>query len=242
MSLSSPLNNHQPAMNAKEKLKSAYSSIGHKIAVVPRVFTGGLMRSAVRWLCALGLMAVCSTGSASAGTIVYDLNCELGSKGCTTLATSAGTVTLTDSGDEVDVTVFFSLATQSVFKLWLNYDDASFSNLSFVGLADENNQKADGYSKGKFDLELTAPGANNPYTFTLALTGGGNLDPEDFDFRDSAGLFFVGVQGNSPGDFNGSTVYSTSTPPDTSPVPEPGTLLLFGSGLIAAAARRRRTK
>ena len=186
---------------------------------------------------------------AYAAPIVFNLNCALGpganNLSCPALpggATSAGTVTLTDDGNEVIALVSLLDGSQDVQGLWLNYGTGTFADTLFVGdIEDANKQQADGYTGGKFDLELTSKASQNPFSFTLALTSGGNLDPTDFLFKDTQGLFYVGVKGKAGGDFYGSAVLQTTdTPPDSTQLPEPATLLMFGMGSVVFARLRGR--
>ena len=180
-----------------------------------------------------------------AASIVFNLNCALGpaanDSSCPALpagATSAGTVTLSDDGNQVLALVSLLDGSQSVQGLWLNYGTGTFADTLFVGdIEDATAQQADGYTGGKFDLEFSSNAKQNPFSFTLALTSGGNLDPIDFLFKDTQGLFYVGVKGKAGGDFYGSTARLTDTVPDPTPTPspEPAMLLMFGTGLAVIA-------
>jgi hypothetical protein len=204
---------------------------------------------------AVGMLA--DIGSSRAAVITYALN-EIIAGGSTLTSTpSFGSVTYSDNaGDanKVDVSISLNGTGEKALTFYFNYNVASFgSSTPFVltggvtsRLNSENNEQADGYTAGKFDIQTpaTGNGGTEPLNFTIALAGT-NLNPGDFDFTDSSGHLFnalhIGNCGNqvcSPGQ-NGEASIWVGSGPATS-VPEPASMLLLGSALMSLAVLRRR--
>jgi hypothetical protein len=208
----------------------------------------------------IAAFAAVSVWSRPAGAvpISYDLNCII-SAGCVNeiVVPSYGTVTFDDNtGDPTTVDVMIELVrtSQIVQQIWFNYDDAQFANNAFVfsgdvttGIVDENNQKPDGYPNDTFDIQVPATGTFSgdpePYTFTISLPFV-DLDPSDFDFQDVLQHIFVAVHiGNcgpsqpgicAPGQTGNNSIFVGSLGASiVFSVPEPGSLSLFGAGLLS---------
>jgi len=178
-----------------------------------------------------------------ASALVYDLN-TLISGNSLTPTSSWGTFEITDNGDSVDIEVnLIGDGDLKVLSFYFNYDDAAFENDPFSILpsvsVDENDLQADGYTLGKFDLVVPDTGnlGFEPYTGTLSLVGF-NLDPEDFNFLDSGGNLFVAVHIGSIGENDDSLWVGSGN--GTPPIPEPGTILLLGGGLLGLALYGKR--
>lgn len=206
-------------------------------------------------------LALALGSAAESAALSFSLNCIIAVSGCSPSATY-GTVTLTDNGNNVDLTVSLVGGAQKILAVYLNYNDATFSNSSAFLLANktvgvnENNNALPPYNDGKFDLQIPPTGNVNEFgtysdTFSLASF---NLNPADFDFKDSSGLLFAAVHiGNcsaAPGStsdcdpgLTGEGSIKVGALNDLAPTPEPTTLLLWGStmaGMGWVARRRRR--
>src|SRR6266545_616605 len=209
----------------------------------------GMTRSTLRasLVLAVGLLSVgLLLASTPAYAITYDLTSDHCTGGCGTAP--FGTVTLTQTGTTVDVTV--DLATGYSFAKTGAADDQAFKfNATGVVLRDIT---IDAHVPGLFAATGTFNGdgtGNFAFGISCPSCGGGgssafstdivfhvlNATIADLTAPNNLGIVFV-ADVLAP---NGNTGPVDATTPST-PVAEPGTLLLLGSGLAGIGAWSRR--
>lgn len=202
-----------------------------------------------------GLLAVC-LWPASGEALSFSLNCIMTGSNTCTPSVSYGTISFTDNGNGVDVQVDLVGTGQRIQTVLFNYDDAKFANDAFsivpsVNVA-ENGNTLPPFNGGGFDLQIPSQANMNtpdPYLGTLTLVSV-NLDPADFNFKDLSGTLFAAVHIGTcgpnepatclPGQTGSNSIKVGALGDPLTPVPEPATLLLWGSTVVGLGYLKRR--
>jgi hypothetical protein len=222
-----------------------------------------MMKKGLRVMGAVMIGLMVSAGAAQASTITFNLNCTItDSNHCGSPFGPFGTVTLTDSSvasNTVDVVV--DLISGTTDRLYLNFFNTITDSSSVSGhwaisggnagggsvTADKNYVGPCSYDE--LDILINPHDAHDPLTFTLSRTDDQghalNLNADFFNVKDANGLLYAAVSidgtGRHCGDAGTACVGATES--TTAAVPEPGSIMLFGAGLVGFAGTiRRRTK
>ena len=205
-----------------------------------------------------GLMAA-AFWPVSGEALSFSLNCIITGDNTCTPSVSYGTISFTDNGDGVDVQVELVGTGQRVLTVLFNYDDAKFANDAFAIAPSvsvvENGNTLPPFNGGGFDLQIPSQANMNtpdPYLGTLTLAGF-NLDPADFNFKDSSATLFaamhIGTCGPDapetclPGQTGTTSIKVGALDDPLTPTPEPATLLAWwGTTVVGLGFLKRRRR